>query len=434
MRIVSAIMMTFLLASGFPAMPQQQNSGNTPTGFTVIPPSPELQPLLGCVDIPVSLFHGMPDITLPIYTVKQGTLQIPISISYLGGGIKVDDLSGSIGIGWTLNAGGAVARSVCGIPDEAPNCNHLHLSNGNATPLRGIFNMTDLERDSLWLKVVNRSIEYNPVVDFERGIPYMICGQYEDGKLDLSNDIYRFNCMGLAGTFIYDIYKNATVSSTPTVKLDEMRFGNTTPTAFHITDASGNRYTFDQMEESRWDYSYFNGGSRQADSLYYISAWHLGRITSPQGDEITFAYSDGVTRRENTGLSETYCFRTDDPPYVTTNGEFSSTSVTYMPRLLSEIRTKTSRVSFEYKCGILKAVKVYDMSAEPRCVKQITFEQSYHKVGTFTTRESLPKDVGGHVPHGHTLQCGNLVEAWAIGIHCPSLGKCDFNSGIPVPL
>ena len=259
----------------------------------MIPPSPELQPLMNSVDIPVSLFHGIPDITLPLYTIKQGTLQIPISISYSGGGIKVDDLSGSIGIGWTLNAGGAVARSVCGISDEAPNCNHLHLSNGWATPLRGIFNMTDLERDSLWLKVVNRSVEYNPVVDFERGIPYTICGQFEDGKLDLSNDIYRFNCMGLSGTFIYDIYKNATISSTPTVKLDEMHFGTTTPTEFHITDASGDRYTFDQMEESRWDYSYFNGGSLQADTLYYISAWHLGRIESPQGDEVTFIYSDG---------------------------------------------------------------------------------------------------------------------------------------------
>lgn len=422
MRIVPAVMMTLLLASGFPAMPQQQNAGNTPTGFTMIPPSPELQPLMNSVDIPVSLFHGIPDITLPLYTIKQGTLQIPISISYSGGGIKVDDLSGSIGIGWTLNAGGAVARSVCGIPDEAPNCNHLHLSNGNATPLRGIFNMTDLERDSLWLKVVNRSVEYNPVVDFERGIPYTICGQFEDGKLDLSNDIYRFNCMGLSGTFIYDINKNATISSTPTVKLDEMHFGTTTPTAFYVTDASGNRYTFDQMEESRWNYSYFNGGSLQADSLYYISAWHLGRIESPQGDEVTFIYSDGETRRENAGLSETYRYQTDNPPYETTNGDFSSISVTYMPRLLSEIRTKTSRVAFEYAGGILKAIRVYDTSAESRCVKQITLEQSSHKVGTYTTHEGISEDVV-------RTFLDKVAETDSSG-HCIYLYGMEYNSSI----
>jgi YD repeat-containing protein len=70
------------------------------------------------VDFPVSLHTGIPDIAVPLYTVTEGPLSLPISLSYNASGIKVGETAGWTGLGWSLNAGGVITRSVRGLPDE----------------------------------------------------------------------------------------------------------------------------------------------------------------------------------------------------------------------------------------------------------------------------------------------------------------------------
>ena len=53
--------------------------------------SPELlsigkETLMKYIDIPVSHFTGLPQINIPLYTITEGSLKIPISLSYRGGG------------------------------------------------------------------------------------------------------------------------------------------------------------------------------------------------------------------------------------------------------------------------------------------------------------------------------------------------------------
>jgi hypothetical protein len=60
----------------------------------------------------------VPNISVPLYTVTEGDIQLPISLSYHAGGIRVDETSGPIGLGWSLNAGGMISRTVYGGPDE----------------------------------------------------------------------------------------------------------------------------------------------------------------------------------------------------------------------------------------------------------------------------------------------------------------------------
>ena len=96
-----------------------------PQGYSVIPPSPEVASLMKHNEYPVSYFTGQPQINLPIYVVRQGQLEVPISISYHGGGIRMNEHAGIIGLGWSLNAGGCISRTVHGLPDEIdrnPSC------------------------------------------------------------------------------------------------------------------------------------------------------------------------------------------------------------------------------------------------------------------------------------------------------------------------
>lgn len=44
--------------------------------------------------------------------------KIPISMTYLGSGVRPDQHPGWVGLGWNLNAGGCISRIVNGLPDE----------------------------------------------------------------------------------------------------------------------------------------------------------------------------------------------------------------------------------------------------------------------------------------------------------------------------
>src|SRR5687768_15138488 len=73
----------------------------------VLPPSPTAASLGKYASIPVGHYTGVPNINIPIYTISSGPLQLPISMSYHAGGIKVEEVASAVGLGWTLNAGGA---------------------------------------------------------------------------------------------------------------------------------------------------------------------------------------------------------------------------------------------------------------------------------------------------------------------------------------
>src|SRR5207247_399345 len=69
-------------------------------------------------DIPVNLNTGVPDISIPLFTAKGRTLQLPITMRYNASGIKVEDIGGWVGMGWSLDAGGVITRTVRGKVDE----------------------------------------------------------------------------------------------------------------------------------------------------------------------------------------------------------------------------------------------------------------------------------------------------------------------------
>ena len=54
--------------------------------YSIIPPSPEVVSLMKYIDIPVSHVTGLPQINIPLYTITEVSLKIPISLSYRGGG------------------------------------------------------------------------------------------------------------------------------------------------------------------------------------------------------------------------------------------------------------------------------------------------------------------------------------------------------------
>ena len=95
---------------------------------TIIPPSPLAQNFMRYGEIPVDYSTGVPDISIPIYTLEGRKLKIPISISYHASGIKVEDIPSEVGLGWVLNCGGIITRTVNELQDESGNANRTFSS------------------------------------------------------------------------------------------------------------------------------------------------------------------------------------------------------------------------------------------------------------------------------------------------------------------
>jgi hypothetical protein len=86
-------------------------------GQEVIPPSPNAASLGQYGDVSVSNNTGVPSISIPLYTVKSVGIELPISLSYHGSGIKVAQEASWVGLGWALNTGGVITRAVRGSDD-----------------------------------------------------------------------------------------------------------------------------------------------------------------------------------------------------------------------------------------------------------------------------------------------------------------------------
>ncbi len=81
-------------------------------------PSPEIASLGEYGKVPVSLYTGIPDISVPIYELKAGNYSLPVSASYHLASVKPNSQPGCLGLGWSLIAGGYITRSVRGMYDE----------------------------------------------------------------------------------------------------------------------------------------------------------------------------------------------------------------------------------------------------------------------------------------------------------------------------
>src|SRR5690606_30507535 len=84
----------------------------------VIPPSPTVASLGKYGEIPVGLYTGTPNISIPLYEISEGPLSVPISLSYHAAGIRVEEIASNVGLGWALNAGGMVSKQIRGQDDD----------------------------------------------------------------------------------------------------------------------------------------------------------------------------------------------------------------------------------------------------------------------------------------------------------------------------
>lgn len=261
MLVVSVFLMNTLLGKA-----QNNNPQN------VIPPSPEIAAFAKYVDIPVSYATGVPDISIPLYTIKNVQLEIPISLSYNASGIKVEEAATWVGLGWTLQAGGYISRVVRGMPDE-----HSY----------GYRNA-----------VAEKKVKYLQPLSLAQEDKRIAFDDVALSLADLEPDIYNFSVMGYSGKFMYN-QDSAKFVLIPyqNLQIEEYLAG------FLITLPSGKKCYFGQSYDgqrtayekpiSTTTYSYFNGVLSEPVSYQnHISMWCLMDIYTTDGRSTHFYYEN----------------------------------------------------------------------------------------------------------------------------------------------
>lgn len=229
-----------------------------PNYADVFPPSPTASSLGRFGDVPVSLYTGMPSISVPLWEIQGKEISIPISLSYHASGVKLDDLAPPMGLNWALNAGGVVTRVMMGLADDATGG---YLSNRTAVP-----------------------DEFTSNGLFE---------QYANGSKDSQPDIFQFSLPGASGKFILNY--DGTVMLMPVQNID-VQYNKTGVqiTQWIITTADGIVYTLDQNESQKNTALDLNSGYA-APTYFYNSSWFLSKVETPKGDVISFTYQDYET-------------------------------------------------------------------------------------------------------------------------------------------
>ena len=172
----------FILIS-FSSISYGQVAGGMPNtkGFPESIPSPNAAALGEYGQIPVSKFTGRANINIPIFSAEN----VAISLSYHGGGIRPDQHSSWVGVGWNLNVGGAITRIVNGGVDE-----FYDLDNSTDYVERSYYSHPDVLDKSNWHSEANTYSYGTDIFNLDVPIP--------------SPDEFTFNFNGISGSFFYN--------------------------------------------------------------------------------------------------------------------------------------------------------------------------------------------------------------------------------------
>ncbi|MGF1671465.1 MAG: hypothetical protein ACFCU6_13530 [Balneolaceae bacterium] len=317
--------------------------------------TPEVASLGNYGDIPVNLYTGTPNISIPLYTVNSSIINLPISINYNASGVRVDDRAGIVGLGWSLSAGGVITRTMQSAPDDKYKCTPSGDSNAN------VQNIYHNVIDNAWLSFEQVIQGYNPIApllsDEDRDLSDLVMkDNNRRNEYDTKPDIFSFNFGAFSGKFLLDnTFSNGDIVSGESILISDddlvIKWFRTGPTItkFEISDNDGRKYIFDIVEDVKVKTSIYKKslGDWQHDpeSVYcYNTSWFLSKITSPISDEtIDFSYIQHEKEEKTPGSGYILESHFGQTQYSASKQQFIFKSY-----LLEEIKTEGKKIVFNY--------------------------------------------------------------------------------------
>lgn len=250
-----------------------------------IPPSPSAAKIAQFGITPTNLYTGTHSLSVPFYAIELDGVNIPLSISYHSGGIKASENSGIVGLGWAMNVGGIVSRTVQGYNDLANKAGHMigYVHDSHQIPT----GFASTKVGNLW-KINDPEWNY-----------------WNSGRRDSEPDIFTYNFLGYSGKFV--LSKKNSNNEVDVIKLEEnadiiefdlanSTFTVITPQGYvgvfseheYTTVASG--YSCNTGADTGCDPQCIDMLQIINDGKRAITSWKLSEIESPMGNKLKYEY------------------------------------------------------------------------------------------------------------------------------------------------
>ncbi|KIA82460.1 RHS repeat protein [Flavobacterium sp. AED] len=336
----------------------------------------------------VSLYTGQPSIDVPLYVINLDGMEVPISISYSTGGIKVEEEATSVGLGWSLNIGGQISRNNHGLPDE-----RYFISKPYNAEL-GIGSLKETLVPNNQGNYVACAAPYtNRVAFYDKAFR---CGNNITTNYtpaDSRPDEFYYSLFGHSGKFMYSQQFTKFI----TFPLDDISIN------YELGVSQGINF-FDNFNIKLPNgFSLILGkDGRSAISEFlgfpFDQSWQLKKITSPKGKEIVYNY---ISANYNlfTNLSSTVTHIPGSSVYNELVSSTESNKTNNKEKLVSEISFSNGKISFIYGDRVdlqtgskrLQEIRILDNSNN--LIKKIELVQSYFNanINLFGTNDAVNK-------------------------------------------
>lgn len=280
--IILLLFVSFGVRNGLNA--QSTTTPITITQPQIVPVSPEAAAVQKYVCYPVNHSTGLANINIPIYTIKVGDIELPISLSYHSAGIKLRQFSGWVGTNWTLNAEPSIMREIRGIPDDEKYGGYLTAKYFNERE------QSDPDKNTRFLKKIEKKI------------------------IDSEPDRFFYKLANQSGTFYLGIettgFKPVTrvcaFYSRPYTPIKVIGWEMLGPNGLDIIDDNGSIYQFGSEDEG---YTEKTGD--------YNTRWLCKKIISNQTRaNISFKYTEFQTKPLLGQYPNDYVVLEDYPGYL----------------------------------------------------------------------------------------------------------------------
>ncbi len=365
----------------------------------IIPESPEAAAFTRFDKQPVNLHTGLPDIQIPIYTiVTRAGLEVPIILKYHSGGVKVNQHATSVGLGWSLEAGGMISREVYGLPDV------------EGYPRQYPMDLVDESFPGLGLEDIHTSLAAYDIWDDDDGMPcpefipqkkmddyfYAINvlgltdhqGIPQPKSIDALADFFYYSSPTVSGKFIFDINGEVqTMPYQPHQITKDPGFGG----AFKIIDENGNLFEYAEAAT-------FHETPQFDPYANFREHWKVSKILTPYGEQILFNYSGESHTYQNPVIPRDYTHTSSDKSCPLPVDQPVPVQTQMNERRLNEVVFDLGRIAFVYSdtegneiageqyrkdlegSTALRKIIVYNL--HDQIVKEFTLDQTYFSAKT----------------------------------------------------
>lgn len=348
----------------------------------------------------VSLYTGKASVSVPIDGLQGRNMSYPVSLTYMTGGIKVQQEAGIAGLGWNLNVGGMVTRNVNGLPDDYISADDYYFpfyseqpyqwSGAGTPPIFDVYKQFRDQDHGVYFSGAQVGATYEgSYQDYSPGGWHEM---YRDfirrvnnvRNIEITPDSYSFSAGGISGTMVIDYEDgSAYCIEHPDYKV-EVVFGTTGGSGqkpineWRITDNQGTIYHFDEIESTTVKGS-DTGYKNSVNGRKYASAWYLSSIYNPHAkDTYTFDYTTYTTAeysmiKRGTQIGDRYLQGDDSDQYCGSGSGLNDPGFIeyqYEKQRLHEVRVNnTSRLVLFYDANrldlstedMLDGIEVYDV-------------------------------------------------------------------------